>query len=182
MGTGLHIGLEPASEEQIQELFDGPEATEPASIPEPGPDFETAFEAPKSDAGNFDYQDFAHFDAPKTATKSRKTLGPDDKEELAEFFTKDGIGSIVARGLNAFFKACDAEQMSVAESNNVAQVTAYYCRARLPKGAGAYQPELLLFATLAMAILPRMGPIAEKTAPFWTRAWERARGFFQRKE
>jgi hypothetical protein len=137
------------------------------------------FDAPKG-AENFDLPEFAEFEAPKT--KRKGSLGPDDQMELAEFFTEDGIGAIVARGFDAFFSACDAEKMSQAESKNMAKVTAYYCRARFPKSAGAYQPEILLAATIFAAVLPRIQPIAEKTAPFWARLRDRIANRFQKKE
>ena len=138
------------------------------------------FDAPKVGEGNSDFAEFAHFDAPKT--RKAKTLGPQDNEDLAEFFTQDGIGQIVTRGFVAFFVACGADRMGQAEANNMSKMVAYYCRARLPKGAGAYQPELLLLATLAAAVVPRLGPIAEKTEPTRKRFGEWVRGLFRRRK
>lgn len=168
--TSLLIEGKPASDDEIAKLF---------SHPDPQPEPEPPVIGTSESAPNFEFPDFTLFDAP--AKKGKKTLGPDDKEELAEFFTQDGIGSIVARGFDAFFTACGADKMSQAEHNNMAKVTAYYFRARLPKEAGAYQPELLLAATVAMAVLPRMGPIAETTAPFWSRVWDKLTSLFKKK-
>ena len=168
-GTGLFVEGNEVAQDDIAQLFTVPPDTKQESGAQP----ESASE---SSAPNIEFPDFTLFDAPKAGKK--KTLGPDDKEELADFFTQDGIGSIVARGFDAFFLACGAEKMTTPEHNNMAKITAYYFRARLPKEAGGYQPELLLFATVAMAVLPRMGPIAEKTAPFWSGLWSKVTSFF----
>ena len=177
MGTGLHDRGVEMSEDEVARLLAGPEPG-PESPESDAPEV-AHFDAPKVE-GNFDFPEFAQFDAPRG--KKGKSLGPDDKSELQEFFTQDGIGQIVARGFDAFFVACGADKMGQAESNNMAKVVAYYCRARLPSGAGAYQPELLLLATVGMAVLPRLGPIAEKTEPTRARFGEWIRGVFKRKE
>lgn len=166
-GSGLFDGGKEMTDEEITRLFDSP-------APEAAPSA-----TPESDANN-SFPDFSLFDAPRKPGK--KALGPDDKEELAEFFTQDGIGGIVARGFDAFFVTCGAEPMTQKESNNMAKVVAYYFRARLPKEAGAYQPELLLAATIGFAVFPRLGPITEKTGPFWRRAWDKLKSVFRRGE
>jgi hypothetical protein len=182
MGTGFFDQGVELDEDAIAEMLASestpgtPTGGEPEQEAPPAPEFD----APKLGAGNFDFPELAHFDAPKSS-KKKGALGPDDKAELAEFYTQDGIGAIVARGFDAFFVACGAEKMSQAEHNNMAKVVAYYCRARLPKGAGAYQPELLMLATVGMAVLPRLGPIAEKTAPMRERAWNWIKATFRRK-
>lgn len=176
-GTGLYDKGQEMSEEEIANLLSDP-SPEPA--PQEEPDALAQFDAPKTGDGNNEFPEFAHFDAPKT--RKSKTLGPDDKEELSEFFTQEGIGQIVSRGFNAFFVACGADKMEPAEANNMARIVAYYCRARLPKGAGAYQPELLLCATMIAAIAPRLGPIAEKTEPTRRRFSEWVRGLFAKRK
>ncbi len=179
-GSGIFDKGVELQDDEVDKLFSDAQSAGESDAPSkddaPGPEFD----APKIGGGNFDFPEFAHFDAPK-APKRKGALGPDDKEELSDFYTQDGIGAIVARGFDAFFVACGADKMSQAESNNMAKVVAYYCRARLPKGAGAYQPELLLLATMGMAVLPRLGPIAEKTAPARERFVDWLRGLFKRK-
>lgn len=176
-GTGLFDAGKEMSEADVEALI--AESASAPDIESALPD-ERRFDAPKIGAVNSDFDEFAQFDAPKA--RKKKTLGPQDNEELSEFFTQDGIGQIVARGFNAFFVACGADKMEQAEYNNMAKMVAYYCRARLPKGAGEYQPELLLGATLVAAVAPRLGPIAEKTEPTRKRFADWVRGLLRKRK
>lgn len=153
--------LEAGAGATVQEDFLPPESPE-AQQPDSGP----VYESPAGSTGR---------------RGRKKALGPDDQPELAELFTEDGIGQIVTDGLQAFFRSCGAEPMQQKQENSMRRIVAYYCRVRLPVDAGKYQPELLLISCLASAIIPRIGPIATKTSPFWARMKEKVVGIFKRK-
>lgn len=91
------------------------------------------------------------------------------QQELDVFFSPQGIGAVWTNGLNAFYVSCGAEPLKQEEAEMHARVFATWARFRLPAESSKYQPDLLLAATFAMTTLPRMQPIATKTAPFWKR-------------
>ena len=95
--------------------------------------------------------------------------------DLDAFFSPDGIGAVFTNGLNAFYLSCGAAPLTEQEQPMLARVFAQWARYRLPARASAYQPDILLVATVSMATLPRLKPIAEKTAPWWRRLFAKLR-------
>ena len=95
------------------------------------------------------------------------------KRDLDAFFSAAGIGGVFANGIDAFYRSCAAPPVSEEERALLANSFAAWARARMPAESAEYQPELLLGAALAMTTLPRMQPIATKTAPAWRRAFAR---------
>ena len=89
--------------------------------------------------------------------------------EMEFFFSEKGIGRVFANGINAFYVSCSAEPMTEDEADMQARAFSRWAKYRLPAGSGDYQPELFLLLTVGMSTLPRMKPIAEKTAPWWKR-------------
>jgi hypothetical protein len=95
--------------------------------------------------------------------------------ELAAFFSPEMIGTVFTNGVNAFYKACSAPVLEPAEQDMLARVFANWAQYRLPSSASAYQPDILLVASIGMLTLTRIKPIAETTAPWWRRMWDKAR-------
>lgn len=173
-------GVDDVADSLDDAMPDGPEPIEPSeqapSAPPPAQEF---------DWQNFGdaAQDMPGVQAPSYAREGRKgaaKLGPTAKIDLSDFFTEEGIGKVVARGLDGFYVSCGAAEMDRAEFNQVARVFAYYCQARLPSNAKDYQPEILLLATLGMTTLPRLGPVVQAVTPWWKNAWRWFTGLFRR--
>lgn len=106
-------------------------------------------------------------DRPKRKYTRRRKLGPTVDPELEALFTEAGIGAVAASGLDGFFRVCAAPPMTPEERRHMEKVVAYYAQQRMPKEASKYQPEILLGMMLAFIVVPRLGPISEKTAPVW---------------
>lgn len=117
--------------------------------------------------------------APKKTRKSK--LGGEVSVEMAELFTPDGVGAILADAMNGFYQWCDAEPMTEESYKASKKIWAYYLQQRAPEGSGRFQPELLLFVHLASVTLPRMPQIAAKTSPWYKKAWAKVKGLFSGK-
>lgn len=182
----------PAFPEVVPGVDDLPDAGEFVPEESPAPPTPPASPVPtEAQSGGFDWETFGDNAARgpgvettyETGTrKGAAKLGPTAKIDLADFFTEDGIGKVVARGLDGFYVSCGAPEMDRAEFNQIARVVAYYCQARLPSNAKDYQPEILLLATIGMTTLPRLGPVVKTVTPWWQGAWRWVKGLFSRKE
>lgn len=115
------------------------------------------------------------YDAPKSKTK-RGPMGP-VAPEMAELFTPDGVGLIFSRGVDAFYRACEAAPLSEDEDKLLRKIFAYYCQARMPADAGKYQPEIMLIGVLGSSLVPRLPQVAPATAPLFTRVGRAIWGF-----
>lgn len=151
--------------------------------PDPGPDFErimdtaieegekVIFDAPYAESPGLSEPppEAFSYDAPKSAKTKRGPMGP-VAPEMAELFTPDGIGLIFSRGVDAFYKACEAAPLSEDEDKLLRKIFAYYCQARMPSDAGKYQPEIMLIGVLGASLVPRLPQVAPATAPLFKRA------------
>jgi hypothetical protein len=123
-----------------------------------------------------------------TKRNSRRPAEPSPEEvqqqeaarELEAFFSPEGIGTVFTTGLDAFYVSCGAPRMADGERDMLAKVFAQWAKYRLPAGASQYQPDILLVATVGMVTLPRIQPIAEKTAPWWRRVGQKITAPFRR--
>lgn len=95
--------------------------------------------------------------------------------ELEAFFSPEGIGAVFVAGLDACYLSLGAHALTPEERPMLARVFAQWARYRLPARASAYQPDILLAATVGMATVVRIKPIAEKTAPWWRRLFDKIR-------
>lgn len=117
----------------------------------------------------------------KYTRRSKKEPSPEElqaqqaAEELAAFFSPEGIGAVFTSGMDACYAALGAPPLTDAERPMLARVFAQWATYRLPASASAYQPDILLVATVGMATLTRIKPIAETTAPWWRRMWDKVR-------
>jgi hypothetical protein len=127
----------------------------------PATEFRSPFDTVRSD------DDGASFSVEETPRVSRS--------DLAKLYTPGGIGRVVTNALDAFYKLCGAPPLDDEDTETTRKIVAEYFKARMPKEASAYQPELMLAIQLAVLTLPRVQPIAAKTAPFWRRMWDKIR-------
>lgn len=91
---------------------------------------------------------------------------------MSAMLNPEYIGRIWTTGLNTFYRFCDAEQMNASEEVLHREAFTAVCRHYFPKSAEGIHPVAMLAAVTAMSTLPRLNPIAEKSAPFWKRAFD----------
>jgi hypothetical protein len=140
----------------VAEIMEG--AADTVSVPEPGPMPEPGFPVEEG-----------------KRKRGRPRKNPEPPNELEAFFSPEGIGRVWVTGLNAFYMMCEAPTLSPQEEALHKASFAKVVKKWLPAESAQYQPELLLLACVAMSTLPRMNPIAKKTAPFWRRVYDRMR-------
>lgn len=145
----IMLGAQPETPSQ-QEIA----SVEPAAGPVSGASIETESEAPKRRG------------RPRKADKAQESVDA----AMANFFSPDGIGRLWVDGWDAFFHFCGAAQLDTDSKAFHASVFATWAKHRLPQTPEKYQPDMMLLASIGMMALPRMQPIAVKTAPMWKRA------------
>lgn len=127
-------------------------------------------------------------DTPKKRGRPRKVDAQQAQVDAAmsNFFSVDGIGNLWVTGWQGFFKFCGAEPMPKEQEGFHAAVFASWAKHRMPETPEKYQPDVMLLASIAMMTLPRLQPIAVKTAPAWrvlgSTILTKVRGVFKRKK
>jgi hypothetical protein len=130
-------------------------------------------ELPPPDSSQYGVLDLTD---PKPRKRGRpKRSAEPELAKMDALFSPAGLGKLWVNAWNGIYGACGAEKLSPEEEKSQADIFAYWCKMRFPNTPEKYQPDILLAASLALSILPRLGPISKATAPWWKRMWARIR-------